>query len=458
MQFPSSMDLRAIFLVGVGRRERTKALLLALWFFLTVATLWILKPVRVASLLVHLGATETPYVRLAGVATIGVVVMLYSMALSRLSRAAVVRWSTLLFAALLVAFWGAIQLGGEWLGAQRPFVWAIYILVEIYSVVMIGIFWTYTNDVCTQEDSDKLYGMIGLGGTLGGVAGGAFVDAFAKPIGPENLLLVCAGLVLVASLLGSITEGVLKPPPRKIERDEASAADALAGAVEVKKSRYLMLLVAIVVAYEFTATLTDFGVNVVFERAYTDEGQLTKMYGRLGWVVSVTAVVAQIVLVPLLLPSKRVALLLAPVAMLAGAVSALILPVVATAFFLAAADRGLNYSLQQAVKESLYVPLTDSQKYRAKAFIDMFVDRAAKALAAFALIGLIHFWGAAVRPSLVVSVASTAVWLAAALRLGACFARNPKARSSEPPATKAAPPSSSVAHRGEPAIVTPGSG
>ena len=426
------MDFGAIFLVGVGRRERTKALLLALWFFLTVATLWILKPVRVASLLVHLGATETPYVRLAGVATMAVVVMLYTLAVSRLSRPAVVRWSTLLFAGLLVAFWVAIQLGGAWLGAQRPFVWAVYILVEIYSVVMIGIFWTYTNDVCSQAESDKLYGMIGLGGTLGGVAGGAFVDAFAKPIGPVHLLLVCAGLVLAASVLGAVTESVLKPPPRKIEVEEASASDALAGAVEVKKSRYLMLLVAIVVAYEFTATLTDFGVNVVFERAYTDEAVLTKMYGRLGWVVSVTAVVAQIVLVPLLLPSKRVALLLAPVAMLAGAVSALIVPVVATAFLLAAADRGLNYSLQQAVKESLYVPLSDSQKYRAKAFIDMFVDRAAKALAAFALIGLIHFWGAAVRPSLVVAIGSAAVWLGAALKLGAHFPRVAKKLPADP--------------------------
>lgn len=444
------MDFGAIFLVGVGRRERTKALLLSLWFFLTVATLWILKPVRVASLLVHLGATETPYVRLAGVATMAVVVMLYTMAVSRLSRPAVVRWSTLLFAGLLVAFWIAMQLGGAWLGAQRPFVWAVYILVEIYSVVMIGIFWTYTNDVCSQEESDKLYGMIGLGGTLGGVAGGAFVDAFAKPIGPEHLLLVCAGLVLAASALGAVTESILSPPPRKIEPEKASASDALAGAIEVKKSRYLLLLVAIVVAYEFTATLTDFGVNVVFERAYADEAMLTKMYGRLGWVVSVTAVVAQIILVPLLLPSKRVALLLAPVAMLAGAVSALILPVVATAFFLAAADRGLNYSLQQAVKESLYVPLSDSQKYRAKAFIDMFVDRAAKALAAFALIGLIQFWGAAVRPALVVSIVSTAVWLGAALKLGAHFPRGAKQLPAEPKdaaAEKGAPPAVSAIAR-----------
>ena len=68
--------------------------------------------------------------------------------------------------------------------------------------------------------------------------------------------------------------------------------------------------------------------------------------------------------------------------------------------FLAASDRGLNYSIQQATKESLYVPLTDVQKYKSKAFIDMFVDRAAKALAAFALIAIIRAVGASVTVSL----------------------------------------------------------
>jgi hypothetical protein len=47
---------------GLGRQERIKALLLSGWFFVSVATLWLLKPVRVASLLAHLGAAETPYV------------------------------------------------------------------------------------------------------------------------------------------------------------------------------------------------------------------------------------------------------------------------------------------------------------------------------------------------------------------------------------------------------------
>ena len=419
------MDVRAILLRGLTRRQRAKAALLSAWFFVTVATLWLLKPVRVSSLLVHLGARETPYVRLAGVATVGVVVMFYSWIVDRLSRVNLVRGANLVFAAVLLAFWGALRIWGAALGAQRPFVWAVYILVEIYSVLMIGIFWTYTNDVVSTEESNRLYGVIGVGGIVGGAAGGAFVDAFTRTLGPENLLVICAGLVLVAAWLGSVTEAVIRPPQRNVAHHEHARRwdAALEGAREVRASRYLLLLVGIVVAYEFTATLTDFGISVVFEHTYRDEAQLTKMYGRLGWIVSATALVCQLVLVPLLLPRKRAALLISPAAMLAGALGVMLTPVIAAAFVLAASDRGLNYSLQQATKESLYVPLSDAQKYKSKAFIDMFVDRAAKALAAFVLIVLIVLAGESVRAAVAVGMASMVLWILAAWRLGVYWTR-----------------------------------
>jgi len=411
---------------GLDRAQRIKAALLAAWFFITVATLWLLKPVRVASLLAHLGADETPYVRLAGLVTLAVVVMLYSMLAGRRSRIAVVRWSNLVFAALLVAFWLAMQLGGPALTAQRPFVWAVYILVEIYAVTLIGVFWTYANDVVTSAEANMMYGIVGLGGILGGAAGGVFVDVFAETIGPLNLLAISAGLVVVATVLASITEAVLRPPLRRFAPARPRELPiALQGALEVRKSRYLLLIVLVVVAYEFTATLTDFAVSVVFEATYTGEGELAKMYGRLGWVVSATAIFGQLVIVPLLLPTKRIALLVPPLAMMVGAIGVLVLPVIATAFMLAAADRGLNYSVHQVTKESLYVPLSDAQKYQAKAFIDMFVDRAAKASAAFVLIGVIAFWGSSVRATVVISVVSIAVWFVAARGLGRFWKRAP---------------------------------
>jgi AAA family ATP:ADP antiporter len=409
---PSSMWSRPL-----TRDERTKAALLSSWFFVTVAILWLLKPVRVATLLVHLGALETPYVRLAAVGVVGIVVALYSFVVNRVSRVQLVRLANVSFAVVLVVFWVIRHWGGPALDAQRPFVWALYILVELYSVLMIGVFWTYTNDVVTTNESNRLYGIVGLGGILGGTAGGAFVDAFGTAVGPMNLLLVCAVLVLVCAALGSLTEAVLRPPDRRQEWRDVGANAAFAGAREVRKSRYLTLLVAIVVAYEFTATLSDFGINVIFQHAFSSEAELTKMYGRLGWIASLTAIVSQVVLVPLLLPSKRIALLLPPFAMIASAVGVVMLPILATAMVLGVTDRGLNYSIQQSTWESLYVPLDAEQKYKAKAFIDMFVDRAAKAGAAFVLVALIAASGATVRVTVGICVASAMVWVGSARRL-----------------------------------------
>jgi AAA family ATP:ADP antiporter len=404
---------------------RTKTALLASWFFVTVATLWIVKSVRVAALIVYLGARDTPYVRLASVAAVAIVVFVYSLSTNRLSRVELVRAASAAFGAVFVVFWIVARFGGADVANSRPFIWAMYMLVDVYSVVMVEMFWTYVNDVVDEAEAKRSYGAIGLGGILGGVAGGAFVDLLARTTGAMNLLLVAAGLVGVCAALGTITEHVLKPPPRK---QRQASSSALEGVYEVGKSRYLLLLVGVVVAYEITATLCDYGVNVLFEHAHLSEVELTRLYGRLGWVASVTAVVVQVVVVPRALPFRRVALLVTPLAMLAGIVGVVVLPIVATAFVLATLDRGLNYSLQQSTREALYVPLSDVQKYKAKAFIDMFVDRAAKAVGSIALLVLIAITGESVRGALVMSFASMAIWIGSARRLGGYHAPFASAR------------------------------
>jgi hypothetical protein len=95
-----------------------------------------------ASLLAHLGAGELPYVRLGTVVVVAVVVALYSRTVDRITRVTVARGACLLFALLFVVFWIALVSGGQVLGAQRWFVWSVFIMVDIYSTVMVGIFWT----------------------------------------------------------------------------------------------------------------------------------------------------------------------------------------------------------------------------------------------------------------------------------------------------------------------------
>lgn len=290
---------------------------------------------------------------------------------------------------------------------------------------MVAIFWTYTNDVVSRVEADKLYGLIGVGGILGGVTGGVVVDALVKTIGPLDLLLVCAGLVVLGGACAWATEAILRPAPRVVVGAEKPAlADALEGAREVLRNRYLLWIVGIVVAYEFASAVTDFVINVVFERAFHSETEIAKMYGRLGWIVSVTALVSELLIVPVLLPLKRIALLVPPIAMALATFGLAVLPTVGLAIVMAASDRGLNYSLQQVTKETLYVPLTDMQRYKAKAFIDMFVDRAAKALSSVALLIIIATIGVSIVVSLAVALVSLGLWLLCAGALGRAYVRH----------------------------------
>lgn len=415
--------------------ERTKAALLSGWFFVVITTLWLLKPIRNASLLAHLGSGEIPYVRLGSVVAVALVVAVYSRVVDRLTRVEVAAGASLLFSAVLVAFWFALRAGGEALGAQRWFVWAVFILVDIYSTVMVGIFWIYTNDVVSRPEADRLYGPIGVGGIVGGIAGGAIVDSMVRTLGHVDILLLCAALGVGSAGLAWFAERTLHPalrhPDEGTKKDQGAGA-ALAGAREVFRSPYLLLIVGIVVGYEFAAAMTDFVVNVVFERAYETQDELAQMFGRVGWIVSTTALASQLLVVPALLPSKRIALLVPPIGMALATVGLAVLPVVAMAVFLSAADRGLNYSLQQATKETLYVPLTDAQKYKSKAFIDMFVDRAGKALSALALMAIIAREGISIPTSLAVALAALALWGVCAVALGRAYAR-----TIEPPSAPA---------------------
>jgi AAA family ATP:ADP antiporter len=244
-------------------------------------------------------------------------------------------------------------------------------------------------------------------------------------------------LVVASAALVWSTERDLHPRPRPVHDDAATTrrrktAAAFEGASEVLRSRYLVLIVGIVIAYEFAAAMTDFVVSVVFERAYTDETELAQMFGRLGWIASGVALASQLVIVPLLLPHKRLALLLPPIAMGLASIGLALVPVVAFAIVLSASDRGFNYSLQQATKETLYVPLSDVQKYKAKAFIDMFVDRAGKAISSLALMAVIATSGVSIPISLAVALGAIVVWVIAAALLGPAYARTIAARAPEP--------------------------
>ena len=85
---------------------------------------------------------------------------------------------------------------------------------------------------------------------------------------------------------------------------------------------------------------------------------------------------------------------------------------------------GYSYSINQSAKEVLYVPTTRDEKYKAKAFIDMFVQRFAKALAVgLSLLITTYFAGfESLRWLSLLTVVLLVLWILAVRYVGRVFA------------------------------------
>ena len=118
-----------------------------------------------------------------------------------------------------------------------------------------------------------------------------------------------------------------------------------------------------------------------------------------------------------------VALLVLPVAVLAGSGAFLIAPILWVGCSLSTIDNSLNYSINQSAREALYTPTSRDEKYKAKAFIDMFVQRSAKAVAVGIALAMGVFIEGfeSVRYLSFVTIALIGLWMLAARYAGRRF-------------------------------------
>ena len=304
---------------------------------------------------------------------------------------------------------------------------------------MVATFFAFLNDSVTPDAAKRLYGLVGLGGVTGGAVGSLVVARFIGSVDLVGWLWIAFGLGLVilvvafaAGRLVARVEPSLPPaPPPLAQRavpanpgPEGGGNPAFEGARLVFRSRYLLAIVAIVGIYEIVSTILDFQFTSTIAH-YLEGPAIGAQFATVFAITNVVALAVQLLFTSLIMTrfGVGVALLVLPIAILGGSVGFMILPILWFGSLLNTADNGFSYSINQSAKESLYVPTTRDEKYKAKAFIDMFVNRFAKALAVGISLGVTAVFQdfASIRWLTAVTVPLILVWIFAALYAGRRF-------------------------------------
>lgn len=385
------------------------ALLIAVAHGLIVTTLYVLKPVRTALFLQRVGIDELPLVLLL-VAVAGAMSGVLSAALSR--HLSVARLVAVTFAALglgLVVFRLVLPLRWPWL------FYAFYVFVNLYGALAVSAAWLVAGVAFDARAARRRFGLVGSGGIAGAIVGGLSTNVLAGLLGTENLVLIAAALLVPAGfLLVRVRLGPDVSRAATPTRTDGTVAPEDPTDPSRRLVRWIALLVGLAAV---VATIIDvqFGASVAESFPGTDDK--AAFLGRFFAVLSAAGFVIHLFLTRRVLGSYGLgaALLVLPIALVAGSAGILIVPGLLAATIARGADGALRHSLHKAATEVLLLPLSAAIKTRAKVLLDTTVDAAATGAGAGLVLLLTRSFGLGYPQLAWASIAFGAAWVVAAL-------------------------------------------
>ncbi|MCZ6507588.1 MAG: Npt1/Npt2 family nucleotide transporter, partial [Acidobacteria bacterium] len=382
--------------VTLSRIEGRMAWLLFSSFFLCVTFQYAAKTVRQATFIDSLGATQLPFAYFLVALASYPVAKLYAGLAGRLSRYRLAVATFGVVALSLVLFWWLFQFPWKWVPM------AFYVWIGIAVALTLSQLWSLASHIFDARQAKRLFGFLGAGALLGGIAGGMAARLTAQLSETRDSLLVVA--VLLGGVVISIyriqrAEGDL---PAQTHRADTSAdvqdsRDALA---TVMRSGQLRLIAVLILMVVVVSQIVDLQFSWAVEAATSGLDDRTAFFGNFFAVMGVAAFVFQLVLTTRIhrLLGVGFALRVLPSSLTVGTVVLFIAgsffpgALIAVAVGLKIAENGIRYSLDDSTRELLFLPVPAADRAKTKTFLDVFVKRAAKGLAALLLFPVTLGW------------------------------------------------------------------
>jgi AAA family ATP:ADP antiporter len=456
--------------------ESPTALLLTLNVFLLLTAYYVLKVVREALILTEFGAEVKAYASAGQVLLLAAIVPAYGVLAGKVPRRRLINVVTAICIGCLGAFFALGQAGVS-LGIVF-FVW-----VGIFNVMIIAQAWAFANDVYTNDEGKRLFPLVGFGASAGAVCG-SYLTRALESVGMTQLFLIAAVLLGVALAITNVIDarerrrtessvpdinttgtlpaatgqfrtetGEFKVPDQEYKQESGlfevidvdaeqkpgdEAPKSTGGAMQlVFRSRYLLLIACLMMILNWVNTTGEFILGRTVEQAaaaavaagtaggLSEQDFVRNFYGGFFSVVNLAALLAQLFLVSRIIKhfGVRVALLILPVIAFIGYTILAFFPILAAVRWAKTAENSTDYSLQNTVRNVLFLPTTREEKYKAKQAIDSFFFRAGDLLSALLVLVGVNILMFQARHFAIFNLGLVVIWIVIALFIGRRYVR-----------------------------------
>lgn len=391
-------------LLQIKKVEIYPVFLAFLYFFSLLSGYYTLRPMRDAMGLVG-GTSHLPWLFTATFIAMLLVVPVYGLICSHFPRRVFLPWVYGFFILNVLLLYLGFSWDAEnvWL-ARFFFVW-----LSVFNLFVVSVFWSLMADLFDKEQSHRFFAFIAAGGSAGAIAGPAMTALLVTYVSTHDLLLVSAGLFLVAVIcivlllrwradqLAQQPVSLVNLPHHQVLPDQKMGGSWFSGMTLLMQSHYLQGIAVFILFASTIGTFLYLQQAAFVEQYFQDRESQTRVFALIDLIVNVLSISMQLFVTSHLMKFLGVGktLALVPLLMVVAFIGFSLMPTLAMLIAAMVIRRVGEYAIIRPGREALFTTVGVETKYKAKHFIDTVVFRGGDALSSwlFTPLGLLGLMG-----------------------------------------------------------------
>jgi len=352
------------------------------------------------------------------------IVALYGMAVSKFRFRLLVPTMYSIFAGSFVMFYLLGSISDDRILIDKAF----YVWVSVFSLFNISVFWSFMSELFSKEQSGRLFGIIAVGASVGGLIGPSITAFFSVSIGTDNLMLIASMMLLIPiPIIFYLQSKATDLNNEKLDLTPTShpiGGNPIAGFKMLFSNPYLMSIALFIFLYTGISSFIYFELKNLLSDLSRPER--SAIWAQMDLAVNILSISIGLFATGRIVGKfgMPVTIAMVPVMVCVGLLILAISPLLGVVMILQIIRRAGNYGMTRPAREMLFTLVDRETRFKAKPVIDIVAYRGSDMLMAWLFTGLTQGLGLGLAAVAGVGAGIAALWSLVGIYLGRWFERD----------------------------------
>jgi AAA family ATP:ADP antiporter len=306
---------------------------------------------------------------------------------------------------------------------------SFYVWVSVFSLFHISVFWTFMSELFSKEQSGRLFGIIAVGASVGGLIGPSITAFFSVSLGTDNLMLVASIMLLIPIpiifYLQSLKSKELNNELLDIPiSNQSIGGNPLAGFKIFFSNPYLLSIGLFIFLYTGISSFVYFELKNLLSDFSRSERSV--IWAQMDLAVNILAISTGLFATGRIVTKfgMPATIAMVPIIICIGLLVLAISPLLGVVMILQIIRRAGNYAVTRPAREMLFTLVNQETRFKAKPVIDIVAYRGGDMLTAWLFTGLTQGLGLGLAAVAAVGAGIASLWALVGIYLGKWFERD----------------------------------